>query len=90
MGNNGRHTANVQFTSQENEKDSLRVEPKLVLLKWGFAGEFEVFITPHCSCKTKETIGVVSVDLLRGKKNNGRFKITVHMELTSMFNFAVT
>ena len=90
MGNNGRNAAKAQITSRENEKDSLRVEPKLVVLKWGIAGEFQVFITPHCSCKTEETMGVVSVDLLRGKENNGRFENNVRMEQTSLLYFAVT
>ena len=87
VGNNGRHTAKVQFTWQENEKYSLRVEPKLMVLKRGFAGEFEVFITPHCSCKTEETISIVSVDLQRGQENVSEFRLKVETEQTSKLHY---
>ncbi|ELP86900.1 protein serine/threonine kinase, putative [Entamoeba invadens IP1] len=67
VGNFGKNTIKVQFSSKEDtEKYSIRTEPLVITLKKNKAIEFEIFIQPKCSCKIEDKITLFSVDFKSG------------------------
>ena len=55
VGNVGKWTANVQLSWAASDVVTLRVEPKVLVLKRGCAGEFTVYVTPHCTIDRSAT-----------------------------------
>ncbi|ELP91529.1 protein serine/threonine kinase, putative [Entamoeba invadens IP1] len=67
VGNFGKNTIKVQFSSKDNtEKYTIRTEPLVISLKKNKAVEFEIFIRPNCSCKIKDKITLFSVNFKSG------------------------
>ena len=64
VGNKSHHTQKVQISMKEGSiKYRLRTNPTLVVIPEGKAVEYEVFITPLCTCTLEDTIKVFSVDM---------------------------
>ena len=62
VGNAGKRRVKVQLLANQKsaEKAGVRVEPAAAMLERGMACEFEVFATPHCSCRFREEMAVLS------------------------------
>ncbi|ELP95362.1 tyrosine kinase, putative, partial [Entamoeba invadens IP1] len=84
VGNVGKNTLKVQFTFKENnEKMTLRVEPKIVVIPRGKAVEFEVFIQPNCSCKIDDKLILISVDMKKGENYEMPIFIKAETEMST-------
>ncbi|ELP92316.1 protein serine/threonine kinase, putative [Entamoeba invadens IP1] len=61
VGNENRSIVKLQITSiSKNDKYSIKVVPKIVTLKRGYACEFSIYIKPVCTCNISESIQIVS------------------------------
>ena len=56
IGNNGRDKLKVQLlvNNRNFEKAAFRVFPETVVLEKGMVCEFEVYVTPHCTCTLED------------------------------------
>ncbi|GAB1224199.1 hypothetical protein ENUP19_0180G0018 [Entamoeba nuttalli] len=87
IGNNGKNRIKVQFTTQdENDKYNIRTEPKIITLKKGEACEFEIFITPFCTCTIEDNITIVGLDIGTSKEIVAPMKIKFDTELTTLLD----
>ncbi|ELP92332.1 serine/threonine protein kinase HT1, putative [Entamoeba invadens IP1] len=78
----------VQITTKENcEKYSIRTEPKLVNLKSGFASEFEIFITPHCTLNLNDNIVIITLKLNSGEVCTNNFKFMCATENSTKLDY---
>ena len=67
IGNKSKNRLKVQITSKEGcEKYEIRTEPKIISLKPGEACEFNVFITPFCTCHFEDEIKLIVLDIKKG------------------------
>ncbi|ELP94693.1 protein serine/threonine kinase, putative [Entamoeba invadens IP1] len=88
VGNNSKSNMKVQITTKSNcEKYNIRTEPNLVTLKSGYACEFEVFITPHCTMSLCDQIVIISLQLKSGKTSTDNFMITCITENSSKLDY---
>ncbi|ELP87141.1 tyrosine protein kinase CSK, putative [Entamoeba invadens IP1] len=65
----------------------VRTEPKLVNLKSGEACEFEIFITPLCSCIIQEKIVCVGLDIKKGIEMNEHVTINAKTQMTTRLDY---
>ena len=57
VGNGGRRSIKVQFVVVEgSDKNAMRTESGVVVLTRAMACEFDVYITPPCSCTIDEAV----------------------------------
>ncbi|ELP88620.1 hypothetical protein EIN_366820 [Entamoeba invadens IP1] len=64
VGNTNKNSTKKQFTISSNiTKFTIRVDPEVVTLKYDFACEFSVFVTPLCSCNIDNNIQLISKNL---------------------------
>ena len=60
VGNKGKKDMKVQFVAKEgNDKFTVRSNPSVVTLEKGMACEFEVFVTPLCTCTIYDKIVLI-------------------------------
>ena len=68
VGNASKGKVKLLANEKEAEKATYRAQPDVVVLEKGTACEFEVFVTPHCSCTVKDEI-VVAARAGKGKRS---------------------
>ncbi|ELP88661.1 protein serine/threonine kinase, putative, partial [Entamoeba invadens IP1] len=69
VGNTNKNSTKKQFTISSNiTKFTIRVDPEVVTLKYDFACEFSVFVTPLCSCNIDNNIQLISKNLKINKE----------------------
>ncbi|ELP91503.1 protein serine/threonine kinase, putative [Entamoeba invadens IP1] len=84
VGNNSKHTVKVQLTYKTtSEKYAIRVTPSLATLSSGKAVEFEIFVTPLCTCSISETIAIVLLNTSKGEQMSLNFPIKFESEKSS-------
>ncbi|ELP86692.1 protein kinase, putative, partial [Entamoeba invadens IP1] len=84
VGNNSKHTVKVQLTYKTtSEKYTIRVTPSLATLSSGKAVEFEIFVTPLCTCSISETIAIVLLNMSKGEQMSLNFPIKFESEKSS-------
>ena len=70
IGNRTRHNLKIQFSVIEGcDRYEIRTEPQLITVNKGQPCEFEIFITPLCSCTLDENIKVIVLDIEKGVEN---------------------
>ncbi|ELP89851.1 protein serine/threonine kinase, putative [Entamoeba invadens IP1] len=88
VGNSSKGVLKIQITTQSSsEKYTIRTEPKIVSLKSGFACEFEVFLTPHCTLTLEDKIAVVTLDISTGGMATFPINLFVKTEKTTRLDF---
>ncbi|ELP92314.1 protein serine/threonine kinase, putative [Entamoeba invadens IP1] len=81
IGNKSKHHLKVQFSVIEGcDCYEIRTVPSIVTLKKGEACEFEIFIKPLCSCKIKENVLVIGLDLV----NDIQYTEKLNIETTTV------
>ncbi|ELP94361.1 protein serine/threonine kinase, putative [Entamoeba invadens IP1] len=71
VGNTNKNLVKIQFTVLSNsDKFDIRVDPEIVILKSGYACEFSIYLTPHCTCKIDNSLQIISKCL---KTNEEKF-----------------
>ncbi|ELP92364.1 protein serine/threonine kinase, putative [Entamoeba invadens IP1] len=84
VGNNSKHTVKVQLTYKTtSEKYTIRVTPSLATLSSEKAVEFEIFVTPLCTCSISETIAIVLLNMSKGEQISLNFPIKFESEKSS-------
>ena len=64
IGNGKKSKIKLQFSSkQNNSKYQLRIQPEVISLQKGKACEFEIYITPLCTCNIDDSIVLTALDL---------------------------
>ncbi|ELP93407.1 protein serine/threonine kinase, putative [Entamoeba invadens IP1] len=84
VGNSEERTMKVQFSTKMNEqKYSLKVTPPVVVLKKGYACEFELFITPNFTTTIDSTIAIVSKSYTTGAETINNISIKAFTMLST-------
>ncbi|ELP91890.1 protein serine/threonine kinase, putative [Entamoeba invadens IP1] len=88
IGNKTKHSVLIQFSVRsEIDQFSFRFVPNTVRLRKDEACEFEVFITPYCTCEIKDQIAVVLIDLSNSQEIVGRLRVETKTELTTRLDY---
>ncbi|ELP86017.1 hypothetical protein EIN_235340, partial [Entamoeba invadens IP1] len=78
----------VQFSVfEECDYFEIRCAPPLMTLKPGYACEFEIFIKPLCSCVTKESVAITSLNIATSVIENAKVEIEIETEQTTKLNY---
>ena len=88
VGNKGKKDAKIQFVAKEgNEKFAVRSNPTTVTLARGMACEFEVLLTPLCSCTIDDKVMVVAKE--KGVKDavTASVGVKAETELTTKLHY---
>ncbi|ELP91756.1 hypothetical protein EIN_522430 [Entamoeba invadens IP1] len=84
VGNNSKHTVKIQLTYKTtSEKYTIRVTPSLATLSSGKVVEFEIFVTPLCTCSISETIAIVLLNMWKCEQMSLNFPINLESEKSS-------
>ncbi|ELP83911.1 tyrosine protein kinase, putative, partial [Entamoeba invadens IP1] len=76
VGNVSERTMKVQFSLKtDEEKFSIRFNPEVCTLRKGCACEFEVFISPVCTCKIDSSVMIISKSLKQGKEAMNKIEL---------------
>ncbi|ELP87573.1 protein kinase, putative, partial [Entamoeba invadens IP1] len=68
VGNAGKNSIKVQFTLKgSSDKYEIKTEPKIMTIPRGKAIEFEVLLSPLCSCKIDDKMVLSSVNMAKGQ-----------------------
>ncbi|ELP84075.1 protein serine/threonine kinase, putative [Entamoeba invadens IP1] len=89
LGNTGKEKLKVQFTTKEDDiaKFILEIYPEMAVLKSGEACEFQVKLTPQCTCKINEKLQIVSVDLRKGVNNTDEIVIETETQMSTRLDY---
>ncbi|ELP91093.1 40S ribosomal protein sa, putative [Entamoeba invadens IP1] len=88
VGNKSNHVVKLQFSVMKGcDYYTIQTEPKLVHLKSGEACEFEIFLTPLCSCKIEEQIVCIGLDIQKGVEMTDNIKISAKTQLTTRLDY---
>ncbi|ELP92330.1 protein serine/threonine kinase, putative [Entamoeba invadens IP1] len=88
VGNTSKHNMKVQLTTKsENEKITIDIEPKFIILKSQFACEFEIFVTLKCTTKISENLVVVANSFIGDKQIVKEIKYYVSSKLSSKLDY---
>ncbi|ELP88833.1 protein kinase, putative, partial [Entamoeba invadens IP1] len=84
IGNNSKNTLKIQLTTMNTQhKYLIRTEPKIVTVKKGYACEFEIFVTPQCTCKLLDQVICVSLDIHKGEQYSTNIPLVFETELST-------
>ncbi|ELP91767.1 protein serine/threonine kinase, putative [Entamoeba invadens IP1] len=88
IGNVSKSNLKVQFSVMEGcDYYEIRSVPPLVTLKPGYACEFEIFIKPLCTCVTKESVAITSLNIATGVIENAKIEMEIETEQTTKLNY---
>ncbi|ELP83812.1 protein serine/threonine kinase, putative [Entamoeba invadens IP1] len=88
VGNKSKNRMKIQFSVIKGcDYYEIRTEPKLVNLKSGEACEFEVFLTPLCSCNIEEKIVCIGLDIKKGVEMTEHIQIKAKTEMTTKLDY---
>lgn len=88
IGNRTDHHLKVQFSVKQGcDQYTIKTEPQLITLKKGEACEFEIFITPLCSCTLKDELIVTSLDVEKGILTTTPIGLSVETTLTTRLDY---
>ncbi|ELP84792.1 hypothetical protein EIN_076110 [Entamoeba invadens IP1] len=88
VGNGSKSRLKVQIsTKTDTDKYTIRTEPQIVTLKYGFACEFEIFLTPYCTMQLIDEIIIIALDLTTGKQNTTSIKITAQTKNSTRLDY---
>ncbi|ELP89896.1 interleukin-1 receptor-associated kinase, putative [Entamoeba invadens IP1] len=83
----------IYFTSEsgeipvEWESRDVLVDPEIVILKSGYACEFSIYLTPHCTCKIDNTLQIISKDLKNGEEKFNLISLNVTTEQSTRIDY---
>ncbi|ELP83899.1 protein kinase domain containing protein, partial [Entamoeba invadens IP1] len=80
-------TLKVQISIKDNTKYQLRTIPEVATLVKGYACEFEIFLTPLCSCYIEDDVLLVVKNMELGTENNVHMKIKAETLLTTILDY---
>ena len=84
LGNSTSNKIKVQFVMMNKlSKFSIRTNPEVIIINKGEACEFEIFITPICTCTLDEKLTIVSVDIKKGQDEFGTIGIKAQTEMST-------
>ncbi|ELP87643.1 protein serine/threonine kinase, putative [Entamoeba invadens IP1] len=84
VGNTSKNTIKVQFSLKESTfKYSIRTEPQIASIPKKKACEFEIFLTPKCSCKIVDEIMLIYSNLESGDHSQLPFQISAETKMSS-------
>ena len=88
VGNASRGRVKVQLVASEKEaeKAAVRVAPDVAVLERGMACEFEVFVTPHCTCALRDDVCVVARGA-SGRTVTKRVGVALETELSTRLHY---
>ncbi|ELP84035.1 protein serine/threonine kinase, putative [Entamoeba invadens IP1] len=67
VGNTNKNVIKIQFTiSVNSDKFTIKIDPEVVSLKRGYACEFSIYLTPHCTCQIDNSLQIVSKNFKNG------------------------
>jgi len=78
-----KYKVKLQFTTQENYKREIRIEPEVITIEKGKACEFEIFIKPLCTCNIEDNIVLTTLNQKKGKENQYQIGIKATTEITT-------
>ncbi|ELP84347.1 protein serine/threonine kinase, putative, partial [Entamoeba invadens IP1] len=88
VGNFGKQMVKLQFsTTSDCDQYSIRTNPQMIILKSGFACEFEIFITPNCTCNLHEHVVLIVLDIMKNKQKNSDVPVDVVTKLTTKLDY---
>ncbi|ELP84088.1 protein kinase, putative, partial [Entamoeba invadens IP1] len=88
VGNKSKNQIKIQFSVIKGcESYNIRTEPTLVILKKGEACEFEIFITPLCSCNIEDKIVCIGLDIHKGIEMVEQISISAKTQMTTRLDY---
>ncbi|ELP84138.1 tyrosine protein kinase, putative [Entamoeba invadens IP1] len=88
VGNTNKNLVKIQFTVLSNsDKFDIRVDPEIVILKSGYACEFSIYLTPHCTCKIDNTLQIISKDLKNGEEKFNLISLNVTTKQSTRIDY---
>ncbi|ELP85520.1 protein kinase domain containing protein, partial [Entamoeba invadens IP1] len=88
VGNKSKNAIKIQFSVLKGcENYNIRTEPSLVNLKSGEACEFEMFLTPICSCNIEDKIVCVGLDIQNGLQMIQQIQISAKTQMTTHLDY---
>ncbi|ELP92345.1 protein serine/threonine kinase, putative [Entamoeba invadens IP1] len=88
IGNTSKHNMKVQLSVMNGcDYYTIRSEPSLVTLHKGEACEFEIFITPLCSCQINDKVAVIALDITNGQQITTSVTVNVTTEQSTKLNY---
>ncbi|ELP84412.1 serine/threonine protein kinase HT1, putative [Entamoeba invadens IP1] len=88
IGNTSKHNMKVQLSVMKGcDYYTIRSVPSLVTLHKGEACEFEIFITPLCSCYINDKIAVIALDITSGQQITTSVTVNVTTEESTKLNY---
>ena len=88
IGNVGKRRVRVQVVGKDTtDKYTVRVVPGGVLLEKGMACEFEVFVTPLCSCTVDDRVAVVVRESGSAETGSVTVDVKAETEITSRLHY---
>ena len=88
VGNTGKKRVRVQVVGKDDsEMGAVRVAPGSIILERGMACEFEVFITPLCSCTVDDHVAVVVREGGSAETSSVSIGIKAETEVTTKLHY---
>ncbi|ELP92483.1 protein serine/threonine kinase, putative [Entamoeba invadens IP1] len=87
VGNNGKTILKVQISFKNSDKYLIETNPSVISIPGGKAAEFELLLTPKCSCHFSDSISVITINLKTGKKTHTMVKISGRTEVSTLLDF---
>ncbi|ELP92836.1 tyrosine protein kinase, putative [Entamoeba invadens IP1] len=88
IGNTSKHNMKVQLSVMNGcNYYTIRSVPSLVTLHKGEACEFEIFITPLCSCQINDKVADIALDITSGQQTTTSVTVNVTTEKSTKLNY---
>ncbi|ELP86031.1 tyrosine protein kinase, putative [Entamoeba invadens IP1] len=88
VGNKSKNSIKIQFSVLNGcENYNIKTEPSLVNLQSGEACEFEMFLTPICSCNIDDKITCVGLDIQKGLQMIQQIQISAKTQMTTHLDY---
>ncbi|ELP93726.1 tyrosine kinase, putative, partial [Entamoeba invadens IP1] len=68
LGNKSKHHIKLQLSVITDERVTIQINPQIVVLKNGEACEFEILVTPNCTCKISSLLKLIYIDFKTAKE----------------------
>ncbi|ELP94835.1 protein kinase domain containing protein, partial [Entamoeba invadens IP1] len=88
IGNGDKTAIKVQFSFKEkSDKYTIRTTPELFVIPSGKAAEFEIFVTPLCTCTVTDKLVLVSVNMKKGTPEMNEIPIRFQTVISSRLDY---
>ncbi|ELP92662.1 protein serine/threonine kinase, putative [Entamoeba invadens IP1] len=88
IGNKKTKLLKVQLSTKVGtDKYSIRTDPQIITLKKGRACEFQIFITPYCTCDLHEKIMLIALDMRKAQQYEVPINVHLKTQLTTRLDY---